>query len=120
LNEKIPLFKGSKNKIEQVLLNLTMNASEAIENIHGLIKIKTDYDENSKDILLIISDNGSGIDDTVIKNIFDPFFTTKRNKGGIGLGLSITYGIIKDHHGRIDVESKKGQGTTFTIKIPAK
>jgi len=120
LNEKIPLFKGSKNKIEQVLLNLTMNASEAIENGHGLIKIKTDYDQTSKDILLIISDNGSGIDDTVIKNIFDPFFTTKRNKGGIGLGLSITYGIVKDHHGRIDVESKKGQGTTFTIKIPAK
>jgi signal transduction histidine kinase len=120
LNENIPLFKGNANKIEQVLLNLTMNASEAIENGHGLIKIKTDYDEARKEIVLYISDNGIGIEDSVIKNIFDPFFTTKRNKGGIGLGLSITYGIVKDHHGKIEVESKKGVGTTFIIRFPAK
>jgi len=120
LNENIPLFKGNINKIEQVLLNLTMNASEAIENKNGVIKIITDYDEIAEEILLCISDNGSGIDEAVIKNIFDPFFTTKRNKGGIGLGLSITYGIVKDHQGKIEVESKKGFGTTFTIKFPVK
>jgi signal transduction histidine kinase len=120
LNENIPLFKGNINKIEQVLLNLTMNASEAIENKNGIIKIITDYDEIAEEILLCISDNGSGIDEAVIKNIFDPFFTTKRNKGGIGLGLSITYGIVKDHQGKIEVESKKGYGTTFTIRFPVK
>jgi len=120
LNENIPLFRGNANKIEQVLLNLTMNASEAVEDGQGLIKIKTDNDEVAKEVVLCVSDNGCGIDESVIKNIFDPFFTTKRNKGGIGLGLSITYGIVKDHAGRIEVESKKGSGTTFTIRFPLK
>lgn len=119
LNENIPSFKGNTNKIEQLLLNLTMNASEAIENGQGLIKIKTDFDADAKEILLIISDNGIGIDEAIIKNIFDPFFTTKRNKGGIGLGLSITYGIVKDHHGKIEVESSKTNGTRFIIRFPA-
>jgi len=120
LNEKIPVFRGNINKIEQVLLNLIMNASEAVENDNSIIKIKTDYDEAAKEILLCISDNGCGIDEAVIKNIFDPFFTTKRSKGGIGLGLSITYGIVKEHGGKIEVDSKKGYGTTFTIRFPAR
>jgi signal transduction histidine kinase len=119
LKESIPLFRGNANKIEQVLLNLIMNASDAIETEQGLVKIKTDYDEAAKEVLLFISDNGTGIDESVIKNIFDPFFTTKRNKGGIGLGLSITYGIVKDHHGKIEVKSKKAVGTTFTVRFPA-
>ncbi len=120
LKENLPLFKGSINKLEQVLLNLTINASESIEAGEGLIKIKTDYDEQSKEILLVVSDNGCGMNDATLKNIFDPFFTTKRDKGGIGLGLSITYGIIKDHNGRINVTSKVGSGTTFTVRIPVK
>jgi polar amino acid transport system substrate-binding protein len=120
LNEKIPVFRGNINKLEQVLLNLTMNASDSIENGNGLIKIKTDYDEDSKKILLCVSDNGCGIDDSVLKNIFDPFFTTKKSKGGIGLGLSITYGIVKEHGGSIEVASRKGLGTTFTIRFPVK
>ena len=120
LKNNLPIFKGSINKLEQVLLNLTINASEAIETEKGMIKIKTDYDEPEKQVLLIVSDNGSGMDEETMKNIFDPFFTTKRDKGGIGLGLSITYGIIKDHGGRIDVSSKVGSGTTFTIRFPVK
>lgn len=118
LYENLPVFKGSINRIEQVLLNLTMNASEAIENGEGLIKIKTDYDKESNEILLTISDNGIGMDEATLKNIFDPFFTTKRDKGGTGLGLSISYGIIKDHGGRIEVNSSIGNGTNFTIRIP--
>ncbi len=118
LNENVPVFKGNVNKIEQVFLNLIMNASEAIENDSGIIKIKTDYDERNKEVLLYISDNGTGIDETIIKDIFDPFFTTKRDKGGIGLGLSITYGIVKDHGGRIEVRSRRGEGTTFTLRFP--
>ena len=120
LKENLPPFKGSGNKLEQVLLNLTINASEAIEYGEGIIKIKTDYDEQSKEVLLIISDNGCGMDEATLKNIFDPFFTTKRDKGGIGLGLSITYGIIREHNGRIDVNSKIGSGTTFTVRFPVK
>src|SRR3989339_295690 len=120
LAENLPVFKGNVNKIEQVILNLVMNASEAIEKSDGQVVIKTGYDENKKEVLLIIMDNGCGMDETAIKNIFDPFFTKKRNKGGTGLGLSITYGIIKDHSGYINVESKLGVGTTFTIHFPIK
>lgn len=120
LKESLPSFKGSNNKMEQVLLNLTMNASEAIENDNGVIKIKTDYDEKYKEVILIVSDNGVGMNEATLKSIFDPFFTTKREKGGTGLGLSITYGIIKDHNGKIDVSSKIGYGTTFTTRIPIK
>ncbi len=118
LYNDLPKFSGNPVKLEQVLLNLVMNASESIEDGEGIIKIKTDYNEAKKEIILIVSDNGSGIEESVLKNIFDPFFTTKRNKGGTGLGLSITYGIIKEHGGTITVDSKLGTGTTFTIKLP--
>jgi signal transduction histidine kinase len=120
LDENIPKFKGNINKLEQVLLNLVMNASEAIENENGLIKLKTEFNRQKDEVNLIVSDNGCGMSEAVRNNIFDPFFTTKRKLGGIGLGLSITYGIIKDHHGTIEVNSKVGQGTTFVIHIPIK
>ncbi|MCL5031521.1 MAG: ATP-binding protein [Bacteroidetes bacterium] len=120
LNEKVPKFLGNINKLEQAFLNLVMNASEAIETDEGLIKIKTDFDPQKQEVILIITDNGSGMDENLIKNIFDPFFTTKREKGGIGLGLSITYGIIKDHNGKIEVNSKLGEGTKFIISIPVR
>ncbi len=120
LTEYIPTFSGNTNRLEQVILNLVMNASEAIENGNGLIKIKTGYDEKRNEVILVVEDNGSGMDENTLKNIFDPFFTTKRNKGGTGLGLSITYGIIKDHNGKIEVESKINQGTKFTIRFPVK
>lgn len=120
LDENIPVFRGSSNKLEQVLLNLIINASEAVENGEGVITLKTGYDTENKHVILKISDNGNGMDENTLRNIFDPFYTTKRNRGGTGLGLSITYGIIKDHNGFIEVDSKVGGGTTFTIKIPAK
>jgi signal transduction histidine kinase len=120
LDENIPQFNGNINKLEQVFLNLVMNASEAMENEEGLIKIKTGFEKNKNEVYLIVSDNGCGMSEATIKNIFDPFFTTKRQCGGIGLGLSITYGIIKDHKGVIEVNSKTGEGTTFIIHIPVK
>ena len=120
LYENLPKFHGNPVKLEQVLLNLVINASESFQDGEGTIKIKTDYDEQTKDIILVVSDNGCGIEEHVLKNIFDPFFTTKRNRGGTGLGLSITYGIIKEHNGTIDVESKIGLGTKFTIKLSTK
>jgi signal transduction histidine kinase len=120
LGSDLPNFKGNLNKIEQLLLNLIINASEAIEHDEGLIKIVTRFNKETNDITLVVSDNGSGMPDNVKKNIFDPFFTTKRNKGGTGLGLSISYGIVKDHNGTIEVESKVGQGTKFTVRFPVK
>jgi polar amino acid transport system substrate-binding protein len=118
LAQSIPLFKGNFQKLEQVLVNMIINASQAVDNQQGTITIKTEYNEKTNEMILSIKDNGTGIDESALKYIFDPFFTTKRDRGGTGLGLSISYGIIKEHNGRIEVESKKGKGTTFTIFIP--
>ena len=90
------------------MVNILINASQAIEKKMGAIVIRTAHREKEKENLLRISDDGKGIDEKTMKQIFDPFFTTKRNQGGTGLGLSIAYGIIKEHKGRIEVESKPG------------
>ncbi|MFH2096101.1 MAG: ATP-binding protein [Bacteroidota bacterium] len=118
LNPNVPTFKGSINKIEQVLLNMIINASQAIEHADGFILISTDFNKDNKNIIIKIADNGKGMDEKTRRSIFDPFFTTKRDKGGTGLGLSISYGIIKELKGTIDVDSVVGKGTTFTIRIP--
>ena len=101
-----------------LVVNILINASQAIETKMGSIVVSTQHMEKDKENLLKISDNGKGIDAKTLKQIFDPFFTTKRNQGGTGLGLSIAYGIIKEHKGRIEVESKQGSGTTFSLYIP--
>jgi len=119
LGQNIPVFKGNIQKLEQVLLNLLINAAQAIENGEGLIALETLYDKGADRVIIKISDNGKGIDEKTRRHIFDPFFTTKRDKGGTGLGLSITYGIIREHGGKIVVDSKVGAGTTFTISLPA-
>ncbi|MCK4835098.1 MAG: hypothetical protein KAT17_00585 [Candidatus Aminicenantes bacterium] len=118
LGSDIPEFKGNVQKLQQVMVNMFINASQAIENGKGYIEVETRLDGEGKEIIISIEDNGKGIGEKDKKYIFDPFFTTKRNKGGTGLGLTITYGIIKEHLGRIDVDSKLGQGTKFTIHIP--
>lgn len=118
LNENIPKVKGNFQRLEQVVVNILINASQAIEKKIGSIEISTAFLEKENENLLKISDDGKGIDEKTVKQIFDPFFTTKRNQGGTGLGLSIAYGIIKEHKGRIEVESKLGSGTTFSIYMP--
>ena len=118
LAKNIPIFKGSIQKLEQVFLNLIINASQAFENGSGIICIETLFDKRSNQIKIKIKDNGKGMDEKTKNRIFDPFYTTKRNKGGTGLGLSISYGIIKEHKGTISVESKINQGTTFIINMP--
>jgi PAS domain S-box-containing protein len=114
----IPKVKGNFQRLEQVVVNILINASQAIEKKMGSIVISTVFLEKERENLLKISDDGKGIDGKTLKQIFDPFFTTKRNQGGTGLGLSIAYGIIKEHKGRIEVESTPGTGTTFSIYIP--
>jgi len=118
LDGNIPKVKGNFQRLEQVVVNILINASQAIETKMGSIVVSTLHMEKDKENLLKISDNGKGIDAKTLKQIFDPFFTTKRNQGGTGLGLSIAYGIIKEHKGRIEVESKQGSGTTFSLYIP--
>jgi signal transduction histidine kinase len=120
LGPGIPTFTGSISKLEQVLMNMIMNSSQAIEKENGEIRIQTRYNERHNQIDMCIKDNGKGMDEKTKSNIFDPFFTTKRNEGGIGLGLSISYGIIKEHKGNIVVSSEPGAGTSFSIHIPVK
>jgi len=117
----IPCYPG---KLNQVFMNVLTNAIEAIKSKKELreesITIKTYVEEkNGKEYAVIrISDTGPGIPDNIKDKIFDPFFTTKDVGEGTGLGLSISLGIIESHHGTIEVESKPGEGTTFTMMIP--
>ena len=85
-------------------------------NGEGTIKVNTNYDDNN--IFVCIQDNGTGIDDTIIKKIFDPFVTTKQVGEGTGLGLSVSYGIIKKFNGEINVKSTLDKGSEFIIQIP--
>lgn len=119
---KIQCFPG---KINQVFMNLLSNAIDAIDDKKektglGEITIRTKVVDkfNSKYLQIDLSDNGNGIPDEIKERIFEPFFTTKEVGKGSGLGLSISHGIIKSHYGFIDVDSKLGVGTTFTIFLP--
>ena len=118
LAENLPTFPGNSQKIEQVLVNLIVNASQAMrDGVKGLITIGTKTD--GKNLIVKVEDNGIGMKQNTMRQICDPFFTTKRSKGGTGLGLSIAYRIIEEHGGNILVTSEFGEGTKFTIKIPA-
>jgi signal transduction histidine kinase len=119
LDPELPKLRGNSSKIEQVMVASLINAAEALtERSAGLIRVCTSSDVENGGISISISDNGSGMSEEVKQKLFDPFFTTKQRSGGTGLGLSITYGIIRDHNGRIEVESKVGEGTTFRYRFP--
>ena len=118
LAHDLPTFTGNSQKIEQVIINLMINASQAIpDGRRGLVRVSTRYENGN--VVIEVRDNGKGMTEKTRKLIFDPFFTTRRGRGGTGLGLSIAYGIIEEHKGTITVSSKIGDGSTFTIKIPA-
>jgi len=108
---------GNEQELAQVMLNLVINACHAVDG-KGKIDITTEKAKDEK-ILIIVKDNGKGIDKKNLTRIFDPFFTTKPVGQGTGLGLSVGYGIIKRHNGDIRVTSSKENGTVFTISLPA-
>ncbi|MGC8736322.1 MAG: ATP-binding protein [Dissulfurimicrobium sp.] len=116
LDESLPKIFIDENQIQQVLVNLITNAAQAMTK-NGKLHIKSSLDKNKNYIEIYITDTGKGIPPELLPHIFDPFFTTK-GEGGTGLGLSVSYGIIKNHKGDISVESKVGKGTTFTIRLP--
>jgi PAS domain S-box-containing protein len=107
---------GDASTLQQVLLNLVTNAREAMTS-GGEIRIETGAAERPDWVRVAISDTGPGISPEELLKVFDPFYTTKRT--GTGLGLSVSYGIIQDHHGTVDVQSVPGQGTTFVLAFPA-
>ena len=120
--EPVPLVPANGNQIQQVLINLLVNARQAMPN-GGTVLIKLAPDPMNPMVDLIVRDTGSGIPQEKLRRIFEPFFTTKdgpdeSGKGGTGLGLSMCRDIIEAHQGRIRVESSVGKGTCFTLKLP--
>jgi|GEM_PF-2268343 len=111
----IPLVSCYAGQLNQVFMNILDNAIAAIKE-RGIINIKTCTENNN--VVIIIEDNGSGIEKEYLLKIFDPFFTTKPVGEGTGLGLAISYKIIKSHNGTIEVDSTKEKGTKFIIKLP--
>jgi PAS domain S-box-containing protein len=116
LGETLPAVRGSANKLQQVFLNLFLNARDAMPG-GGMLEVRTAANNGSVEIE--IADTGGGIAREHIHRIFDPFFTTKASGRGTGLGLSVSYGIIKEHSGKIDVRSTPGKGTSFHVEFPA-
>ncbi len=118
LHPDLPAVLGDTEKIKQVFMNLLVNAKQAITG-SGWIGIETATAMDSRQIRITISDSGVGIPEDLTDKVFDPFFTTKPVGEGTGLGLSVSYGIIHDHGGTIEVKSEVGKGTVFTIHLPA-
>jgi PAS domain S-box-containing protein len=116
LGEPLPAVRGSANKLQQVFLNLFLNARDAMP-AGGMLEVRTAAHNGSVEIE--VADTGPGIPREHIHRIFDPFFTTKASGRGTGLGLSVSYGIIKEHAGKIDVRSTPGKGTSFHVEFPA-
>jgi two-component system NtrC family sensor kinase len=113
--EEIPEIMASTNQMRQVILNIIKNAKEAMPK-GGTLTVRTSKED--KKVLICVQDTGIGIPEEIRDKIFDAFFTTKQKVKGVGLGLSVCYGIVKDHGGNIKVESEEEKGTTFTISFP--
>jgi signal transduction histidine kinase len=114
-DEGLPIVNGDPAQLNQVLVNVVVNAIQAMP-AGGTLTIKTMWQEGWVSIL--VEDTGQGIEEENMDKIFLPFFTTKEVDEGTGLGLSVVYGIVNEHGGSIEVDSKKGRGTTFEIKFP--
>src|SRR6202158_2813649 len=115
LQQELPPVLGSNNKLQQVFLNLFMNARDAMPS-GGMVEVRTASFNGTVEIE--ITDTGSGIPREDLHRIFDPFFTTKSSGKGTGLGLSVSYGIIKEHAGKVDVRSTPEKGTSFRLEFP--
>ena len=118
LDEELPLMEGNLQSIEQIILNIIINAIQAIDHKNGIIRIQTGLRINDGRIFIAISDNGRGISPAIADKLFLPFVTDKQAEGGTGLGLSVTYGLVNAHGGDIQFETRKDKGTTFTISMP--
>ncbi|MCB2212368.1 PAS domain S-box protein [bacterium] len=120
LDLNVPVILIDPTQLEQIIVNLVVNARDAIGD-HGSIKIQVSCADSDEERLpqLSVSDSGHGMDEATLEKIFDPFFTTKPKELGTGLGLSTVYGIVEQHSGTIDVDSRLGEGTTFTLTFPA-
>jgi signal transduction histidine kinase len=113
----LPQLAADEDKLKRVFMNLLQNSFQAMQP-GGALTIKTGYDRERNGITIVFADTGCGIPDEIRDKIFEPFFTTKQPGEGTGLGLSVSYGIVKEHRGEIAVESEQGKGTSFTLWFP--
>lgn len=114
---RLPLVPCDRSQIEQVLVNLLLNALEAIEDT-GTVVVRTGVEPETDSAVLQVQDDGPGIAEEHLGHIFDPFFSTKAGEKGVGLGLAVVYGIVESHDGRLAVSSRPGEGTKFTVRLP--
>jgi two-component system, NtrC family, sensor kinase len=117
IGRDLPFIRGDSNKLKQGLLNLLLNSVEAMPN-GGTISVSVDLHPDTEHVRIRIQDTGPGIPKEIQGNIFEPFFSTKENGKGVGLGLSVVYGIIGEHGGTIELESREGEGAAFTLTLP--
>ena len=115
----IPTVTGNSRKIEQVVINLLVNACQALPDPKRSVRLSTVYDVNTRSVTVEVCDQGTGMPPEVLQRIRDPFFTTKRESGGTGLGLAIVDRIVDDHKGRLTFSSVADQGTTVRVSLPA-
>jgi len=119
LSERLPSIPGQAQKLEQVVANLFVNAARALPAKNdSRIAITSRYLARLSAVLVEIEDNGRGMPANLLGRIFEPFFTTRRAAGGTGLGLSVSYGLVKEHQGTLGVLSRPGGGTRFTVYLP--
>ena len=117
--DNLPPVRMNAGKIEQVLINLIINAGQAADKDDAWVRVTADAPTDEPGfVTLVVADNGAGIPDDIRRRIFDPFFTTKSRESGTGLGLSISSRIVEEHGGTIVVESTEGEGATFIVRLP--
>jgi C4-dicarboxylate-specific signal transduction histidine kinase len=114
----LPPMRGNAQRIEQVVINLLINACDALTDSDQAITVQTRYRAAQDAVYVVVGDEGPGMPPEVLRRAKDPFFTTKRERGGTGLGLAISDGIVRDHGGAMRVETEPGHGTTVTVELP--
>jgi signal transduction histidine kinase len=119
LAEGLPAIKGNLHNLEQVVLNLVINAAQAIDHGQGEIAIRTGVTYNDGRVWIQVADNGRGVAPAIADRIFLPFVSDKQAQGGTGLGLSVTYSLVKAHGGDIAFENRPGGGTLFSVRLPS-
>jgi two-component system NtrC family sensor kinase len=118
LDKGVAAVKGNTAQLEQSIMNIVFNAIEAMPD-GGDLTVTTRPDLERHEVIIEIKDTGAGISPRHLPYIFEPFFSTKGEAKGVGLGLSVVYGIIRDHQGNITAASEEGKGACFTIRLPA-
>ena len=111
-------MRGNFQRLEQVIINLVQNACEALPDSQRGVEVATGYEAADRIVRVQVRDEGVGIPADRLPHIMDPFNTTKRDKGGVGLGLSVSSGIVKDHGGTLVFSSEPGRGTVATLNLP--